>query len=233
MPRSHTVQKGEGVSSIAFATGRFPDKIWADPANAELRRLRGDMNMLVPGDVVVVHDLTAKVETAPTGKSTRFVLRTTPAVLRLQVAVGTKILANQTYTLIVDGVPRNGKTDGTGVLVETVSPTANKAILQMDGLPEQFEILIGRIQPVDTLHGVKARLSNMGFGCGAIDGSFDDATRAAIVAFQERTGLAPNGDWHDAEMQRMLKKLHDSSDELPPEPSPASESASPNQNADS
>src|SRR6185295_19811162 len=109
MPLSHTVEKGEGVSSIAFATGRFPDKIWSDPANAELRRLRGDMNMLVPGDVVVVHDLSPKAETVPTGKSTRFVLHTTPAVLRLQVAVGSRILANQIYTLTVDGVPRTGR----------------------------------------------------------------------------------------------------------------------------
>lgn len=233
MPIEHRVKVGEGVSSIAFGYGRFPDTVWNDSENAELQRLRGDMNMLVPGDVVVVHDLRPKVETAPTGESTRFVLKTTPAVLRLQVSIEGEVIADRPYTLTVDGVPRKGKTDADGVLEQTVPPRAKKAVLRVEGLPDPFDVQIGRIQPIDTLPGVKARLNNLGFVCGEIDGPFDEATRAAIREFEEQSSLPATGDWENATMQQKLREIHDSSEDLPPEPEAADGSDAANPDANS
>lgn len=215
MPTRYVIRPGDGVSKVAYEHGLFPDSVWDDPANAELRELRKDMNMLVPGDVLILHDLRPKTDTAPTGQTTQFVVRTTPAKLRLQIAVNDDVLADEPYVLTVDGERRTGRTDDKGVLDEFVSPRAHKAVLTMDRLEEPIEILIGRVQPVDTLAGVKTRLNNLGFSCGAPDGPFDDATREAVIEFQRRAGITQNGDWQDGAFQRSLQEMHDSSNELP------------------
>ncbi|GMU81599.1 MAG: hypothetical protein AMXMBFR47_14700 [Planctomycetota bacterium] len=216
MPIRHRVQLGEGVSKIAFSYGRFPETVWNDPDNADLRARREDANMLVPGDVLVVHDLRPKVESAPTGETTKFVLKTTPALLRLQLAVGDEALADQPYVLTVDGVRRDGRTDGDGVMEAYVSPRAEKAVLTMQSLPAPIEISLGRLPPIDTLPGVKARLANLGYFGGELGDVFDDVIKAAILAFQAALGLSPSGDWQDEAFRDRLKALHDTV-ETPPE----------------
>lgn len=216
MPIRHRVQPGDGVSKIAYSYGRFPETVWNDPENADLRSRREDANMLVPGDVVVVHDLRPRVENAPTGQTTRFVLKTTPAQLRLQLAVGDEILADQPYVLTVDGTRRDGRTDGDGVLEEFVSPRAERAVLTMQSLPAPIEIALGRLPPIDTLPGVKARLANLGYFGGELGDAFDDVIKSAILAFQTALGLSPSGDWQDAAFCDRLKALHDTV-EAPPE----------------
>jgi hypothetical protein len=46
---------------------------------------------------------------------------------------------------------------------------------------------------VDTVRGVQTRLKELGFDPGPIDGVFGAGTRAAVVAFQQSRGLAPDG----------------------------------------
>lgn len=224
MPIQHRVQAGEGVSKIAYAYGRFPETVWNDPDNAQLRQRRDDANMLVPGDVLVVHDLRPKVEAAPTGQLTRFVLKTTPAQLRLQLTVGDDVLANLPYVLTVDGVRRQGNTDGDGVMEEYVSPRAERATLTMPALPAPIEIGLGRLPPIDTLPGVKARLANLGYFGGALGDAFDDAIKAAILVFQAALGLTASGDWQDEAFRDRLKALHDTVEEAPAEDDGGSES---------
>jgi N-acetylmuramoyl-L-alanine amidase len=60
------------------------DTVWADPANAELRRKRTDPNVIFPGDVIVIPDLIAKSENGSTEALHRFRLKTTPSKLRLR-----------------------------------------------------------------------------------------------------------------------------------------------------
>src|SRR5262245_51728275 len=60
MSRTHTIQTGECISSVAYRYGFFPSTIWDHPENAELKRLRRDPNVLYADDAVHVPELRVK-----------------------------------------------------------------------------------------------------------------------------------------------------------------------------
>ena len=53
----HTVQQGEHLPALAERYGfQTIDPIWNDPANAELKQLRKNPMVLMPGDEVTIPD---------------------------------------------------------------------------------------------------------------------------------------------------------------------------------
>lgn len=205
MPTRHTIVQGEGVSSLADKHGLFASTIWNDPANAELKEQRKDMNVLMPGDVVVIPDKRDHPVTRPTGTRHVFRRRGIPVLFRLQVFDVEEPRANQMYRLTIDGRSRTGTTDGDGVLEEYV-PTDSKEGELVIG-EDEFTILIdfGHLDPVSEISGVQKRLINLGFFRGEPDGKLDDLTRAALLAFQIRFELEETGEPDD----KTLKKLEE------------------------
>jgi len=204
--RKYTVKQGDCISSIAFAYNLFPKTIWDHPDNAELKKLRKDLNALFPGDVLIIPDKESKEESCQSGKKHRFRRKGVPERLRIQFCVGDYeaddedddiFRKNVPYTLditIKDGssVPRKtGKTDNDGFLDEMIPPDAHKGKIVLDeGEDEQvFEILLGHLDPIDTISGVKARLENLGYDCGEDDDPDNPETLEAIRDFQQRNDL--------------------------------------------
>src|SRR5258708_29736807 len=95
----HTVQQGESVISLSEQYGLFAETIWDDPANAALRKNRPDMNVLLPGDVVVIPDKRPRLEKRETGARHKFRRKGIPALFRLQVYDMHHPRATQNYTL--------------------------------------------------------------------------------------------------------------------------------------
>ena len=62
MPTKHSIKSGDSVSSLAQSYGLFEQTIWQHSDNATLKALRPNMNILAPGDEVVIPDLEAKKE---------------------------------------------------------------------------------------------------------------------------------------------------------------------------
>jgi len=86
MPREHKVRQGECISSIAGKYGHFPETIWNDPANAQLKSKREDEpNILYAGDVVVIPDKRLKEESGATDERHRFVKKGVPVQFRLRL----------------------------------------------------------------------------------------------------------------------------------------------------
>ncbi len=83
MSTNHTIRQGECIESLADRYGFYPETIWKHGDNSELRDLRKDQNILQPGDVVVIPDLTIREESAETEKKHTFRRRGVPAKLRL------------------------------------------------------------------------------------------------------------------------------------------------------
>jgi len=69
---------------------------------------------------------------------------------------------------------------------------------------------VGHLDPVDEATGAQARLKNLGFDPGVIDGIVGPKTKAAIAAFQLRHGLQVSSSL-DAQTRSRLQQLHDES----------------------
>lgn len=216
MPKQHTVQAGECISSIADRYGFFPDTIWNDPGNAGLKSKRDDANVLADGDVLTIPDKREKIESRPTGASHRFQKKCVPSYLRMQVFDEETPRAFQPFTILVDGVEQAGTTDGEGVLRVPVPPRARRATLTVGAgdSSEVFELRLGYLDPVDQMIGVQARLCNLGFLCDE-NGVEDAATQAALKAFQKRHGLTESGT-ADAATRDKLKQVHDNAGRFAP-----------------
>lgn len=82
MSTDHTVRQGECINSLAERYGFFPDTLWDAAENKDLRDLREDPNILQPGDVVYIPDLTPREESGGTDDLHRFRRRGVPALFR-------------------------------------------------------------------------------------------------------------------------------------------------------
>jgi len=217
----HVVGDGECISSIAFAYGFAPGTIWNDAANSGLRELRGDPNILAPGDEVAIPERTPKVVPAPAGARYTFRRKGVPAVLRLQLFRGDKPRAWERYSIDIDGVILSGETDQDGVLTLRLPPDAQAGELLIGDDRFRARILFGRLNPIDTVAGVRARLTNLGFPCGFGSDPIDDLLRGQLERFQERFGLPVTREADDATRAKLVA-LHDKKGDLPPPPSTGS-----------
>ncbi len=85
MPIEHIVAPGECISSVAYQHGFFWETLWNHGDNAGLKKERKDPNVLHPGDVVVIPDLTVKEESCATEQVHEFRLKGVPARLNIKV----------------------------------------------------------------------------------------------------------------------------------------------------
>jgi len=208
----YTVRQGDCVESIAQAHGLFWETIWNDAKNAELRKKRDDPNVLLPGDVLFVPEKRLKEETRATDQRHRFKRKGVPSMLRIVLRdEDDKPRAGVAYVLTIDGQNRRGTTNGDGLLEEPIPPNAKegKLIVGEGEDAEEYELELGRLDPVDDPAGAQARLANLGYDVGPIDGTIGPRTRGAIQEFQRDHGLKATGEL-DETTQRKLQEVHGS-----------------------
>jgi len=202
MPKSYRVAKRECISSIADEHGFFPDTLWNHPQNARLKQRRKDPNVLFEGDEVYIPDKALGTESGSTGQRHRFRKRGVPAKFVLQLLEYGEPRANLDYTLRIDsGESFCGTTDGEGVLECSIPPDARKGILIIDAV-EEYELALGKLDPVTEESGFAARLENLGFLSDAADlsqGELEEATRA----FQKEHEVDETGKPDSQTMERL------------------------------
>jgi hypothetical protein len=204
MATEHKVKQGDTVASVAERYGLFPDTVWDDPANADLKKLRKDPNVLKPGDVLVIRDKEAKEESGAAEQRHRFRKKGVPAKFRLQLMEDDEPRANLDYVLEVDGGLFRGTTDGDGWLEQVIPPEAKKGVLLI-GEEERFELQLGHIDPVTEVSGAQSRLNNLGYDCGRPDGKLGDKTAAALRSFQQQQGLTVTGELDQATQDKLVE----------------------------
>lgn len=188
-----TVSLGDSISSIAKENGFFWETIWNHGSNAALKAKRKDPNVLFPGDEVFVPELEIKEEPRPVDARHPFKLKGEQVKFKLKLLMLGEPRSGEAYTLIIDGVPYRGTTDGNGQLEHVVPANAKGGKLVLRSGKESYPVLIGHLNPIDEISGVQQRLNNLGFNCGPEDGSISDTLTAAVAAFQKKNKLDPTG----------------------------------------
>ncbi len=222
MERYHTVSQGEHLTSIA-KDYHFSDyrTIYNHPENKDFKDSRPDPNVIFPGDVIFIPNRDTKEESGQTEKRHRFKLRPPKTMLRLVIEDDEgQPQANAQYKLKVLYRQKErtytGTTNRKGLLEKEIPTGAQDAYLAFDRLGLYWSLKIGHLDPIEEpaeekpiVTGVQARLNNLGFDCGKVDGVLGPKTKEAIKQFQEQElkRESPTGDL-DKQTLEELSKLH-------------------------
>ena len=211
----HTVQQGEHISGIARHYG-FSDHIviWEHPSNAQLRELRDDPHVLLPGDLLFIPERQEHEEPAATGERHTFRLRGQPLSLRVVLKKASFApLGNTPADLHIGSAKHEVTTDGDGMFEQIISKTAQQARLMFKDQDHPFDVLvpmrIGHLDPISEISGQKARLNNLGYFAGPLDGEGYDSQQfsSAVEEFQCDHDLTVTGIC-DFQTQMKLKEAH-------------------------
>jgi N-acetylmuramoyl-L-alanine amidase len=199
----YEVQQGDNLSLIALIFG-FKDHtaIYDHPKNTQLKAQRPNPDILFPGDMVFIPKR-VKEQPCATDKRWRFVRGRPKKILRIIVedSEGTA-LSDSPYELAVDrtqpipgrleGSPQRtfrGNTGNAGLIEQAVPLNATRATLKVGSFVRDLQI--GYLNPPEKtddqgVSGIQARLANLGYDPGPIDGILGPRTEAAIRAFQAK-----------------------------------------------
>jgi Putative peptidoglycan binding domain len=204
----HVVRRGECISSVAFENGYAPGTVWNHPDNADLKRRRGDPNVLEPGDVIALPPKEPQSTMCATGKRHTFRRRGVPERLRVQLFHDDKPRAGAAYELIIDGKSvARGEADGDGLIDTWITPDARSGRILLRGGAEEIDLDLGTLAPLTTLLGVQTRLQNLGYYGGSLDGAASDDLDQAVVDFQADHGIEPTAEIDDA-TRDALRRAH-------------------------
>lgn len=201
----YSVQQGDCLSSIAYLHGFFWETLWNHGANAGLKAVRRNPNVLLPGDRITIPPLRKKKVPAATGKRHKFQLLNAPAKLRLQFLEDGEPLKDEPYKLDIDGQLRTGTLDDKGRLVESIPPNASFAKICIGESDEWLEVDLGTVDPISEISGVQGRLNDLGFGPGPVDNIMGPKTRAAIARFQHYYELPVTGEPDQTTMDKLVQ----------------------------
>jgi N-acetylmuramoyl-L-alanine amidase len=214
MSSFHTVVQGEHLSGIAKKYGFSSYKtIWDHGQNAELKKKRQNPNVLFPGDRLFIPDIEGKEESKNTEQKHRFELKTEKLKLRLVLEDQyEKPISSAPCEFHIENDVRHVTTDGKGKIEQDIPSTAESARLIIRSKETSLDdliipIKIGHLDPADEVTGQQARLANLGYFTGPIDGQDNPAFRLAVEEFQCDHGLPVDGIC-GPQTQAKLKDVH-------------------------
>lgn len=192
------VRQGDHLRRLAFLHGFDPDEVWNDPKNAELRALRGDGNILMPGDVLRVPKGPRKGLPFEVGTTNRYRAKVPVVETVVRLVSDEGPIANEPYVVEGLGAPVEGTTDADGKLTIEHRVTERGVMVWVPGRGRCFPLRFGDMDPITEVSGVQKRLGLLGHFGGEATGALDEATTEAITAFQKKQGLPANGQLDEA-----------------------------------
>jgi hypothetical protein len=177
--RPYVICKGDHLAMLAYQFGFDANTVWGDPANASLRQLRPDPDILFAGDVLYIPDPPPgppPSQGLTPGSTNTFV--SSPPTVTVAIKLTSPALASQPFT--IPEVPAlTGLTVGAdGTVTLQIPVTVATFTLTFTSPAATFTCNLGNKDPITTLSGVFQRLQNLGFIDG--DASFDPANLELI-----------------------------------------------------
>lgn len=221
----YVVRDGDCISSIAKSHGFFWETLWNNPGNSELKQVRKNPNVLLPGDRVTVPEKTRKDEDCAPEQRHRFRRKGEPSKIRFQLLRSpadfllddTQAQRDMTdqpwgdvpYKVIIDGEEFEGVSDSAGFVECAIPGDAKEGkIIIKPGEPDErtIDLMLGALSPITELAGVVERLENLGFQCG--DDEPEEVTpqlRSALGLFQEQNDLEVTGQPDEATRDKLVQ----------------------------
>jgi putative peptidoglycan binding protein len=193
--KKHRIKQGECLASLANEARMLRDHVWEDAANEQLRDDR-DPFLLRPGDLLAIPDPDPKEESRTTENRHRFRRVLEPTKLRIRILENDEPRAEVPWTLLRAGrIVAEGTTNDDGEIETDIDPRVKKLTLQFgpkDKL-ERYHLLPGSLNPLKTVSGVQARLTNLGIDPGPVDDILGPLTKGAVRLFQHEHDLVIDG----------------------------------------
>lgn len=138
------VMQGDCFVSLAAEHGYFWKTLWNHGDNYEVKKVRKNANVLMPGDTIRVPVRTEKQESGATEARHTFKLKNPPSVLRIKVLLIWEAFASEPYKLWLneEDPPIEGTTDGNGVIEEEIPPETVWAKLEVGSELELYEYVL-------------------------------------------------------------------------------------------
>jgi hypothetical protein len=228
--QQYVVQQGDCLSSIAEQCGMLPDTLWN--ANPDLKSKRKNANALLPGDVLVIPDRQVKQHPAATDQLHQFVRKGVPTKFRLILERYQQPIADKSYVLVIDGRQYQGTTASNGLLEVDLPANAQSGTVYVPDEQIEYDLSFGCVDPLDQVSGAQARLQNLGYYHGDVDGEMNDDFREALQYFQSDYGLEVTGEV-DADTEEKLLSQHDNEHTNPPAASAPDEEPEPGEEVSS
>lgn len=201
--QKHTVRQGECLVSIAKMYGfEDPSEIYQDANNADLRQRRPNPNLLYPGDTIVIPAHELKAFDLATGQRHRVVVQVPKRKIRVRMLDARREpMKNMPFKIEAGGRVYEGQSDGDGIVEKTVPAEVEAATLSIGDVTVPLQL--GHLNPNDNtqdngVSALQARLKNLGYAPGRIDGRIGPRTRAALRRFQADNDLEVTGEPDDA-----------------------------------
>jgi hypothetical protein len=202
----YVVRPGDSMASIAAAFGcGDPQGLFDASENAALKKKRKSPDLLHTDDEVEIPDRLQKllVVQKPTGDVHKITVKVPTKKLRLVLqGHDGEGYAGEAYTLRYGQTSIEGALDGDGALDVDLPVNVHEAELELGGVTHR--LMIGHLNPVADadspdggLSGAQARLANLGYYSGPIDGALSASTKAALRTFQGDQGLDVTGELDD------------------------------------
>ena len=208
----HKVRRGECMASIAAKYG-FSDyrDIYQDPANAALKAKRPNPSLLFPGDLIEIPERKPTIFECETGKTHAFELKPRKRMLRIRLEEMSGVpIADMPVTLVVSPKEKyETTTDKDGILKQELPLQTKRVLLQAGAMVRLIRIAdLNPMQdaPDGGISGVQARLKNLGFFSGTVDGRMGLDGEAALAAFRASLPEDPGDSFDD--LVKALEKAH-------------------------
>jgi Putative peptidoglycan binding domain len=204
--KPYIVRQGDYLARLAFVKGFDADEVWNDPKNQDLKTLRGDPNILAPGDILYLPE--GKKDDLPVqqGTDNDYSAKVPRVKLKLSFKDDQGPFAGEDYEIQDLGDPIKGTTDGGGGLVVDVPVTAHEFHVFFSARNMIYPVLVGDMDPAHEPSGVRKRLRHLGYYCDPSRAEAPDSPeealvaldRLAIQAFQKDHQISPTGEIDDA-----------------------------------
>jgi N-acetylmuramoyl-L-alanine amidase len=216
MGSNHFVRQGECLASIAKAFG-FSDyrAIYNHPNNAAFRQARPNPNLIFPGDELYIPDLEPENFNSATDMLHKFEVKVPKTLLRLIVLdEDGNPSSSAPFKLRLGSREVSGKTGSDGLIEQRIPAGLEHGTLEVQlrrkngkTIAQRWVLKLGHLDPVQEPSGIQARLNNLGYDCGEVDGIIGPKTRAAVREFQKDNQLTVDG-IAGPKTQAALKSAH-------------------------